>query len=97
MLDVICEQLVVPATTHPVWIGAADWSKWYRQLPKPRSEWWFQIVGIDPGFRIDYAMIFGDAAAPDGANRAEDIFLVQRWMRAAVPPVPSQANVRSRR
>jgi len=73
--DVSRLQAGLPASSHPIWIGAADWSKWYRQLPKPRSEWWFQIVGIDPGFRIDYAMIFGDAAAPDGANRAEDIFL----------------------
>ena len=61
---------------HPVWLCAADWRRFYRQLLKALCELWMQVVAIDPaGFRLDFAVIFGDGSAPAGANNAEDLFL----------------------
>ena len=66
----------IDTNQHPVWLCAADWRRFFRQLLKPLSELWTQIVAVDPdGFRLDFAMIFGDAAAPAGANNVEDLFL----------------------
>jgi len=58
------------------WIATCDWSRYYRQLPKPIRELWSQLQWLGTeGPQIDWSTIFGDAAAPAQANRVQDILL----------------------
>jgi len=63
-------------STHPVFVFASDWKRFYRQLPKFLKDLFHQITAIGKsGFRIEWFMMFGDGAAPAGANGAEDSFI----------------------
>ena len=43
-----------------LWIATTDWKAYYRNLLKPVSEWWQQILWLDPdGPQIDLATCFG--------------------------------------
>ena len=67
---------ILAASALRTWIATADWARYYRQLPKPIRELFSQLQWLGPnGPQIDWATIFGDAAAPAQANRVQDILL----------------------
>lgn len=73
--DVGIFQALCP-TSAQIWAATADWTAYYRQLAAPPSEYWCQLLWLDPeGPQLDLFTCFGDAAAPAQSNRCQDIFL----------------------
>ena len=79
-----------PSLSDSVWIATADWTAYYRNLLKPVSEWWTQLLWLDAaGPQIDLAACFGDAAAPAQSNRVQDaiLFLIAHEFDSRLDPL----------
>ena len=57
-------------------IGKSDWSRYYRQVAKPPSEYWHQVIWSQRvGCNYDKSVTFGDGAGPCGAHVGTDSFV----------------------
>ena len=75
-VGILKSALINAPTGLRVWVAKADWTRYYRNLAKPVSEWWAQVQWLSAeGPQIDFFACFGDAAAPAQSNKVQDILL----------------------
>jgi hypothetical protein len=60
----------------PMKIGKSNWSWYYRQVAKPPSEYWHQVIWSQrAGCKYNKSVTFGDGAGPCGAHVGTDSFV----------------------
>ena len=67
---------ILASSGVPISIGKSDWSRYYRQVAKPPSEYWHQVIWSQrAGCNYDKSVTFGDGAGPCGAHVGTDSFV----------------------